>query len=86
MHRKREAWGLPPITTIARHWPERDMTTTCLLAWALALLLLPVLFLAWLLESRTDRARRWRRAGWSQQRIADRLGCSRYQVRKLLAA
>ena len=58
------------------------MTTTCLLAWTLALLLLPVLFLAWLLESRTDRARRWRAAGLSQQRIADRLGCSRYQVRR----
>lgn len=61
------------------------MTTTCVLLWTLALLLLPVLFIAWLLESRTDRARRWRAAGWSQQRIADRLGCSRYQVRKLLA-
>lgn len=62
------------------------MTTTCVLLWTLALLLLPVLLLTWLLETRTDRARRWRAAGWSQQRIADRLGCSRYQVRKLLAA
>lgn len=62
------------------------MTTTCALAWALALLLLPVLFLAWLLESRGDRARRWRSYGWSQQRIADRLGCSRSSVRRLLGA
>jgi hypothetical protein len=61
------------------------MTTTCLVVWILALLLLPVLFLAWATESRTDRARRWRAAGWSQQRIADRLGCSRYQVRRMLA-
>jgi len=61
------------------------MTTTCLLAWALALVLLPVLFLAWLTESDQDRARRWRRAGLSQQRIADRLGCSRWKVRQLLA-
>lgn len=61
------------------------MTTTCLLAWALALLLLPVLFLAWLTESDRQRARRWRRSGLSQQRIADRLGCSRYRVRQLLA-
>lgn len=60
-------------------------TTTCLLAWALALLLLPALFLAWLLETDRDRATRWREAGWSQQRIADRLGVSRYKVRKLLA-
>jgi AraC-like DNA-binding protein len=61
------------------------MTTTCLAAWALALVLLPILFLAWLTESRIDRARRWRRDGWTQQRIADRLGCSRTTVRRLLA-
>ena len=61
------------------------MTICTLIAWTLALLLLPVLLMAWLLESRTERARRWRAAGWSQQRIADHLGCSRYQVRKLLA-
>ena len=62
------------------------MTICTLIAWTLALLLLPILLMAWLLESRTERARRWRAAGWSQQRIADHLGCSRYQVRKLLAA
>jgi hypothetical protein len=61
------------------------MTTTCLAAWALALALLPVLFLAWLTETRIDRARRWRRDGWTQQRIADRLGCSRTTVRRMLA-
>lgn len=61
------------------------MTTTCLLAWALVLVLAPIVFLAWLTESRTDRARRWRAAGMSQQRIAERLGVSRHQVRKLLA-
>jgi hypothetical protein len=61
------------------------MTTTCLLAWALALLLLPVLLLTWLLETDRDRACRWRRSGLSQQRIADRLGCSRWRVRRLLA-
>ena len=52
---------------------------------AAALLLLPVLFICWLLESRTDRARRWRAAGLTQQAIADRLGCSRTTVRRLLA-
>ena len=61
------------------------MTTTCLLAWACALLLLPVLFLAWLVETPADRARRWRAAGWTQQRIADRLGVSRHKVRRMLA-
>jgi hypothetical protein len=61
------------------------MTTTCLLAWALALLLLPVLLLTWILETDRDRARRLRRAGLSQQRIADQIGCSRWKVRRLLA-
>ena len=61
------------------------MTTTCLAAWALALLLLPLLILLWALETRTDRARRWRRQGLTQQAIANRLGCSRSTVRRLLA-
>jgi hypothetical protein len=60
------------------------MSITCLAAWAVALLLIPVLFLAWALESRTDRARRWRRQGLAQQAIATRLGCSRSTVRRLL--
>jgi AraC-like DNA-binding protein len=60
------------------------MTTTT--ALILALLLLPVLLLLWATESRQQRARRWRRDGWTQQRIADRLGCSRTTVRRLLAA
>ena len=60
-------------------------TTACLLAWALALLLLPVLFLAWLIETDRDRARRWRAAGMSQRAIATRLDCTTYRVRKLLA-
>ena len=61
------------------------MTTTCLAAWALALLLVPVFLFAWILETDRDRARRFRRSGLSQQRIADRLGCSRWRVRQLLA-
>lgn len=61
------------------------MTATCLLAWALALLIMPIVILAWALETDQDRARRWRRSGLSQQAIADRLGCSRWKVRQLLA-
>jgi hypothetical protein len=61
------------------------MTITCLTAWALALLLLPVLLLTWILETKRGRARRWHRSGISQQRIADRLGCTRWRVRQLLA-
>jgi AraC-like DNA-binding protein len=60
------------------------MTTTT--ALILALIALPILILLWATESRQQRARRWRRDGWTQQRIADRLGCSRTTVRRLLAA
>lgn len=62
------------------------MTTTCLLAWAAILLLLPVLIILWATESRQQRARRLRSYGWTQQRCADHLGCSRTTVRRLLAA
>jgi len=62
------------------------VSITCITAWLLALLLLPIVVLLWATESRQQRARRWRRAGWTQQRIADRLGCSRTTVRRLLAA
>jgi AraC-like DNA-binding protein len=62
------------------------MSIACLTAWAVALLLLPLLVLAWAIESRQQRARRWRRDGLTQQAIAERLGCSRTTVRRLLAA
>ena len=61
------------------------MATTTLAA-IVALLLLPVLILLWASESRQQRARRWRRNGLTQQAIADRLGCSRTTVRRLLTA
>jgi len=60
-------------------------TITTAVAILLALLLLPLLVLLWASESRQQRARRWRRAGLTQQAIADRLGCSRSTVRRLLA-
>jgi AraC-like DNA-binding protein len=62
------------------------MSTTCLAALLLALLLLPLLCLLWATESREQRAKRWRSYGWTQQAIADRLGCSRTTVRRLLVA
>jgi DNA invertase Pin-like site-specific DNA recombinase len=62
------------------------MSITCLAAWAVALLLLPLLILLWATESRQQRARRWRRDGWTQQAIATRLGVSRTTVRRLLSA
>jgi DNA invertase Pin-like site-specific DNA recombinase len=61
------------------------MSPLCIAAWAVALLLLPVLVLLWATEDRQQRARRLRRYGWAQQRIANHLGCSRSTVRRLLA-
>ncbi len=60
-------------------------TATCLMAWALALLLLPALFIAHLIETDRERAQRWRDAGMTQAAIAAKLGISRYRLRKLLA-
>lgn len=60
-------------------------TLTCLAATLLALLTIPLLILYLVTESRPQRARRWRRAGLTQQAIADRLGVSRSTVRRMLA-
>lgn len=61
------------------------MTIACFIAWTVALLLLPVLILDWATLSRPERIRRLRGMGWSQQRIADHLHVSRWQVRRALA-
>ena len=66
------------------HQAHHAMTLTTA-ALLLALILLPLLVLLWASESRQQRARRWRQAGLTQQAIADRLGCSRSTVRRLLA-
>ena len=60
-------------------------TIACALFWVLTPLLIVLAVLAWATETNRDRARRWKRQGLSQQRIADRLGCSRWKVRQLLA-
>ena len=58
---------------------------TCAAIWLLFPLIVVIGIVLWASEDRQQRARRWRRAGWSQQRIADRLGCSRTTARRLLA-
>jgi DNA invertase Pin-like site-specific DNA recombinase len=62
------------------------MSITCIAAWTAALILLPIVVLLWATEDRTAKARRWRRNGMTQQAIAERLGCSRSTVRRLLTA
>ena len=59
--------------------------TASVLALALAVLLLPVLVILWASESTEGRARRLSRSGWSQRRIAEHLGITRYRVRLALA-
>ena len=59
--------------------------TASVLALALAVLLLPVLVILWASESTEGRARRLSRSGWSQRRIAEHLGVTRYRVRLALA-
>jgi predicted transcriptional regulator len=60
-------------------------TALCFLATLLALIVAPLVVIAWSLETPADRARRWHRAGLSQRAIADRLGVTRYRVRCYLA-
>lgn len=60
--------------------------TSTILALIVAALLLPLIILLWATESRTQRAKRLRSYGWTQQRIADHLGVSRTTVRRALAA
>ena len=55
---------------------------TCILAWALALLLLPILFLLWATESRHVRISRWRASGCTWSECAARLGCSPSTARR----
>ena len=63
------------------------MTTILwLIATLLALATVPLLVISHITESDRERARRWRREGLSQARIATRMGCSRHRVRRLLAA
>lgn len=62
------------------------LSLSTLAALLLVALLLPVLVLLYATESRAQRIRRWRKAGASQQLIADRIGCSRATVRRALGA
>ena len=44
--------------------------------WIAALLLLPILFILWLTESRSTRISRLRNNGATWKQVADRYGCS----------
>jgi DNA-directed RNA polymerase specialized sigma24 family protein len=61
------------------------MSLACIAAWVAVLILLPIVVLLWCMETRQQRAKRLRSYGWTQQAIADRLGCSRTTVRRMLA-
>jgi predicted DNA-binding protein (UPF0251 family) len=59
---------------------------TTFLTFILLPLLLVVAVVLWATESREQRIRRWVSQGVSQREAARRLGVSRYQVTKALAA
>lgn len=61
------------------------MSITCLFAWVLLIVTLPAVLLLWATESQEQRVRRLHRSGLSQAKIAERLGLTRYKVRKALA-
>ena len=61
------------------------MSITCLLAWALALLILPFLIIERLIETQPERIQRLHRQGYSQRAIAERLSITRHRVRVALA-
>jgi hypothetical protein len=61
------------------------MTTTTI-ALIVALLMLPLLVLLWATESTEQRAKRLRRNGWSQRRIAEHMGISRSRVQRIVTA
>ena len=68
----RQARALPPVDTYSIF----AMTTTCRLAWAAVLLLLPLIVIWNLTESRHTKINRWRSQGQTWKAIAIRLGCS----------
>ncbi len=59
---------------------------TTFLTFILLPLLLVVAVVLWATESREQRIKRWVSNGMSQRAVAKRLGVSRYQVTKALAA
>jgi hypothetical protein len=60
------------------------MSITCIAAWLLLPLIVLFGIVYWVTETRPQRIRRWRQQGMTQKAIAQRLGCSVYQVRKAL--
>ena len=58
----------------------------CLLAWALALITIPVILLLQATESRPFKIRRWRKQGLTWKSIATKLGCSQSTARRWAAA
>ena len=58
------------------------MSISCIAAWALALVLFPLILLAWASESRSTRIQRLRRSGQTWKAIATRYGVSVTTVRR----
>ena len=75
-----------PFQASLSRWPSLMLTTTALVLWKLiAVFLVFISVLDLLTMSRERRIKLYSHQGHSQQSIADRVGISRYQVRKALA-
>lgn len=61
-------------------------TIACVTFWLLLPLLIVGAVINWFFETRSERIRRLASEGKSQRVIAEQLGCTRYQVRRVLAA
>lgn len=61
-------------------------TITSILLFLLAPILLLSAVIDWILETPSDRAKRWRQDGLSKREIGRRLGVSQYRVNKFLAS
>ena len=58
---------------------------TCIFAWAVVFITLPIVLIFWITETKPQRICRWHSYGLSQRSIAKKLGITRYEVRKALA-
>ena len=53
-----------------KHFQKLMTSFTCVMAWVVALLLIPIMLFVWALETKRTRINRFRSYGWSWKKIA----------------
>ena len=61
------------------------MNPLCFVVWIVVIAFVPLLIIYRITESQQQKVNRLRRSGWTQKRIAERLGITTYRVRKQLS-